>query len=99
MLAAVRTIAFPATRLFHVNGSMKTKQLNLAISESLWQDLEFLAKATDQSLESLAVNCILHQLPQVRQQVRELDEFLEKVNPENIHGEIGLKEIAVSYVP
>ena len=64
---------------------MKTKQLNLAISESLWQDLEFLAAATDQSLESLAVNCILHQLPQVRQQVRELDALLEKVNPENIH--------------
>ena len=65
----------------------------MAISESLWQDLEFLAAATDQSLESLAVNCILHQLPQVRQQVRELDELLEKVTPENIHGEIGLNEV------
>lgn len=78
---------------------MKTKQLNLAISESLWQDLECLAEATDQSVESLVVNCILHQLPQVRQQVSELDELLEKVTLENIHGEIGLKDIAVSYVP
>jgi antitoxin component of MazEF toxin-antitoxin module len=78
---------------------MKTKPLNLAISESLWQELQFLAEATDQSLESLAVNCIVHQLPQVRQQVQELDEFLEKVTPENIHGEMGLQEIGVSYVP
>ncbi|NER37952.1 MAG: hypothetical protein F6J93_28995 [Oscillatoria sp. SIO1A7] len=71
---------------------MKTKRLSLEISESLWQELEDLAEATDQSLESLAVNCILHHLPRIEQQVRELDELLEKVTPDNIHGEIGLEK-------
>ncbi|HIK12210.1 MAG TPA: hypothetical protein IGS52_18450 [Oscillatoriaceae cyanobacterium M33_DOE_052] len=76
---------------------MTTKKLTLEISESLWQELDFLATATDQSLESLAVNCILHQLPRVEKQVRELDELLEKVTPDNVHGEIGIEDVA-SYV-
>ena len=41
---------------------MATRKLILEIPESLFQELERLAEATDQSTESLAINCIARRL-------------------------------------
>ncbi|MEC4892750.1 MAG: hypothetical protein SAL07_11905 [Oscillatoria sp. PMC 1051.18] len=71
---------------------MATRKLKLEISESLFEKLERLAQATDQSTESLAINCLVHYLPHVVEKVHELDRLLEEINPENLHEEIDFVE-------
>jgi len=71
---------------------MTARKLILEIPESLFQELEQLAEATDQSKESLAINCINHRLPLVAEEVRKLDELLAGVTPDNLHGEINFGE-------
>ncbi|MEC4983465.1 MAG: hypothetical protein SAK42_05045 [Oscillatoria sp. PMC 1076.18] len=70
-----------------------TRKLNLEISESLFEKLEQLAQATDQSTESLAINCLVHYLPRVGEEVRELERLLEGINPEYLHEEIDFGEV------
>ena len=71
---------------------MATRKLILEIPESLFQELERLAEATDQSTESLAINCIARRLPHVAEEVGQLDELLAEVTPENLHGEMDFGE-------
>ncbi|MDY6805315.1 MAG: hypothetical protein SXA11_16110 [Cyanobacteriota bacterium] len=67
---------------------LTSRKLTLEVSESLLQNLEELADATDQTVESLILGCVRSSLPVIAKQVRELDELLAKVTPENIHEEI-----------
>ena len=52
---------------------MVTRKLILEIPESLFQELERLAEAIDQSTESLAINCIARRLTHARLKTGEND--------------------------
>lgn len=71
---------------------MKTHKFILKIPESLSQQLENLAEASDQSTESLIINCITRQLPQVAEEIHKLDELLASITLDNLHGEIDFGE-------
>lgn len=71
---------------------MSTRKLTLEISESLFQQLEHLAEATEQSTESLAIRMIASKIPSVAREVQELDELLAGITPDNLHGEIDFGE-------
>lgn len=71
---------------------LTSKKLTLEVSESLLQELEELADATDQTVESLVLGCVKSGLPAMVKQVRELDELLAKTTSDNLHENIDFGE-------
>ena len=61
---------------------MATRKLILEIPESLFKELERLAEATDQSTESLAINCIARRLTHDELKTRE--DYLDWQDAEEI---------------
>jgi hypothetical protein len=67
---------------------MATRKLTLEISESLFQQLEQLSELTEESIERTAIWSILCSLPYLTKWARHLNEMLDQVTPETLHGEI-----------
>jgi antitoxin MazE len=71
---------------------MTTRKLTLEISESLFQKLEQLSELTEESIERTAIWSILYSLPYLTKRASDLNEMLEQVTPETLHGEIDFGE-------
>lgn len=71
---------------------MLNKKLTLEISESLFEKLETLAELTEESIESLAIQIIASRIPYRIEQERHLNEMLDRIAPDHLHGEIGFGE-------
>jgi antitoxin MazE len=71
---------------------MTTRKLTLEISESLFQQLEQLAELTEESIERTATWSRLCSLPYLTKKARDLNEMLEQVTPETLHGEVDFGE-------
>ena len=71
---------------------MPNRKLTLEISESLFQKLEQLAELTEESLEYLAIQMLASSLPRRIEHERRLNEMLEKITPDKLHGEIDFGE-------
>lgn len=71
---------------------MTTRKLTLEISESLFGQLEQLAELTEESLESLAIQILASSLPRRIEKERSLNEMLEQITPDTLHGEIDFGE-------
>lgn len=71
---------------------MATRKLTLEISESLFQKLEQLSELTEESIERTAIWSILYSLPYLTKRASDLNEMLEQVTPETLHGEIDFGE-------
>jgi antitoxin MazE len=71
---------------------MTTRKLTLEISESLFQQLEQLAELTEESLESLAIQILASRLPHRIEKERHLNELLDQITPDQLHGEIDFGE-------
>jgi antitoxin MazE len=72
--------------------NMATRKLTLEISESLFQQLEQLAELTEESIERTAIWSMLCSLPSLTKRARDLNEMLDQVTPETLHGEIDFGE-------
>lgn len=71
---------------------MATRKLTLEISESLFEQLEQLSELTEESIERTAIWSILCSLPYLTRRARNLNEMLEQITPETLHGEIDFGE-------
>jgi antitoxin MazE len=71
---------------------MATRKLILEISESLFEQLEQLSELTEESIESLAIQILASRLPHRIEKERRLNELLEQITPDQLHGEIGFGE-------
>ncbi|GET36771.1 hypothetical protein [Microseira wollei] len=77
---------------------MNKRKLSLEISESLFEQLERVAELTEESIESIVIRIIAFRLPSLTREAQELHEQLNKISPEQLHGEIGLEEVVGSEV-
>ncbi|MCL1469271.1 hypothetical protein [Argonema antarcticum] len=71
---------------------MKTRKLTLEISESVYEKLAHLAELNEESIESTAIWSILSSLPYLTKKAEEFKGMMERVTPENLHGEIDFRE-------
>lgn len=71
---------------------MANLKLTLEISESLFQRLEQLSELTEESIESLAIQILASSLPRRIEKERHLNEMLEQITPDTLHGEIDFGE-------
>lgn len=71
---------------------MATRKLTLEISESLFEQLEQLSELTEESIERTATWSMLCSLPYLTKRARDLNEMLEQVTPETLHGEVDFGE-------
>ncbi|MDJ0673899.1 MAG: hypothetical protein QNJ36_00630 [Calothrix sp. MO_167.B42] len=76
---------------------MANQKLTLEIPESLFEKLLHLAELTDQSVEDLALQSIINNLPPIVRKYSEkkydLDKLLSRVTTDNLHGEIDSGEL------
>ncbi|MFB2920123.1 MULTISPECIES: hypothetical protein [Aerosakkonema] len=77
---------------------MRTQKLTLEISESLFEQLNHVAELSEESIESIAIRIIAFRLPSLTKEVQEMNERLNKITPEQLHGEIGLEEVIPSEI-
>ncbi|HAZ47867.1 MAG TPA: hypothetical protein DDW76_35910 [Cyanobacteria bacterium UBA11369] len=77
---------------------MANRKLTLEISESLFEQLKSVAELTEDSIESLAIRIIAFRLPSLAREAQEFNEKLDKITPDQLHGEIGLEEAVGSEV-
>ncbi|HAZ46279.1 MAG TPA: hypothetical protein DCZ55_17910 [Cyanobacteria bacterium UBA11371] len=68
---------------------MNQRKLSLKISESLFEQLQRVAELTEESIESIAIRIIAFRLPTLTREAQELNEQLNKITPDQLHGEIG----------
>ena len=71
---------------------MATRKLTLEISEALFQQLEHVAELSEEALESIAIQILASGLPRRIEKERHLNELLEKITPDNLHGEVNFGE-------
>lgn len=71
---------------------MTTQKLTLEIPEDVFKELEYLAKLTGDSIESVTIMSIVTSLPSFRRKVDDLDELLSKITEDNLHGTIDIVE-------
>jgi hypothetical protein len=67
---------------------MTNRKLTLEISESLFGQLKQLAELTEEPIESLAIQIIASSLLRRREKERRLNERLEPITRDTLHGEI-----------
>jgi hypothetical protein len=77
---------------------MNKRKLSLEISESLFDQLQRVAELTEESIEAIAIRIIAFRLPSLTREAQELKEQLNKITPDQLHGEIGLEEVVGSEV-
>jgi antitoxin MazE len=71
---------------------MATRKLTLEIAESTYEKLAHLAELNEESIENTAIWSILYSLPFLTRKAEELNEMLDKITPETLHGEIEFGE-------
>ena len=71
---------------------MNTRKLTLEISESVYDKLAHLAELNEESIERTAIWSILSSLPYLTKKAEEFKVMMERVTPENLHGEIDFGE-------
>ena len=63
---------------------MKTRQLNIEISESLFKQFENLAKLTEESMDDLVIQMIAKNILLATRTAEDLKEKLEQISYDNI---------------
>ncbi|OKH36570.1 hypothetical protein NIES2119_16185 [[Phormidium ambiguum] IAM M-71] len=71
---------------------MKTQKLTLEIAEPLFKQLEQVAQISSESIETIAIRIIAMRLPSLSREVQELQEMLDSITTDQLHGEIVLEE-------
>ena len=71
---------------------MKTRKLNLEISQSLYEQLNQLSDLTEETIESLIIRILAGRLPSLITEAKELNEMLDGITSENLHDEIDYGE-------
>lgn len=56
---------------------MKTKQLNIEISESLFKELEYLSEVTEESIDNLVIQMISRNILSAKRNAKTLKEKLD----------------------
>lgn len=63
---------------------MKTRQLNIEISESLFKELECLSEITEESIDNLVVQMISRNILSAKRNAESLQEKLNQISDDNI---------------
>ncbi len=71
---------------------MTTRKLTLEISESLYQQLAELAELTEESIETVSIQILAGRIGHRIERERSLNEMLDKITPDQLHGEIDFGE-------
>lgn len=83
----------PMSTATHQDMNTIPNQLVLEISESLYQQLKYVATLSEESVEAIATRIIAMRLPSLTQETEELQARLASITPESLHSEVGLEEV------
>ncbi|MDJ0843414.1 MAG: hypothetical protein QNJ08_04170 [Crocosphaera sp.] len=64
---------------------MKTKQLNIEISESLFKELQYLSEITEESIENLVIQMISRNILAAKRNAETLKEKLDNISQNNLN--------------